>query len=77
LPDDDLFICEGDDLYKERKISDVKTITDHGGFYRIHFYFPNLSPSYLCQKDLLVEGTIEEFEKLFEGKIVRKNKASR
>lgn len=71
LPDDDLFTCEGDDLYEERKISDVKTITDYGTFYRIRFYFPNLSPSYLCQKDLLVEGTIEEFEKLFEGKIVR------
>lgn len=76
LPDDDLFICEGDDLYKERKISDVKTVTDHGTFYRIHFYFPNLAPSYLCQKDLLVQGTIEEFEKLFKGKIVRKNKVN-
>ena len=26
------------------------------------------------EKDLLVEGTFEEFEKLFEGKIIRKIK---
>ena len=28
----------------------------------------------IAQKDLLVEGTLEEFEKLFEGKIIRKIK---
>lgn len=32
------------------------------------------SERFVCQKDLLTEGSIEEFEKLFEGKIVRKYK---
>ena len=27
---------------------------------------------FVCQKDLLIEGSLEEFEKLFEGKIQRK-----
>ena len=26
----------------------------------------------MCQKDLIVEGTIEEFEELFADKLVRK-----
>ena len=35
-------------------------------------YFPSQWSNCICQKDLIIEGTIEEFEKLFEDKIVRK-----
>ena len=55
-----------------RSIDDVKKVIDMGEFYDIIFYFPNQWANCICQKDLLVEGTIEEFEKLFEGLIVRK-----
>ena len=55
-----------------RSIDDVKKVIDMGGFYDIIFYFPNQWANCICQKDLIVEGTIEEFEKLFEDKIVRK-----
>ena len=42
-------------------------------FYnKIFFIFPYKSQRFVCQKDLLVQGTIEEFEAVFEGKIVRK-----
>ena len=57
-----------------RDISDVKVVVDWGEWYDIIFYFPYKSVGFICQKDLIVEGTIEEFEKLFEGKIIRKYK---
>ena len=56
-----------------RDISDVKVVVDWGEWYDIIFYFPYKSVGFICQKDLIVEGTIEEFEKLFEDKIVRKH----
>lgn len=56
------------------KISKVKKVVDYGKFYYLYLY--RLDPSYgiVCQKDLLIDGRIEEFEKLFEGKIKRKLK---
>ena len=58
-----------------RSIDEVKKVIDMGEFYHILFYFPNQWANCICQKDLIVEGTIEEFEKLFEDKIVRKYKS--
>ena len=55
-----------------RSLDDVKKIIDMGEFYDIIFYFPNQWSNCICQKDLIVAGTLEEFEKLFEDKIVRK-----
>ena len=55
-----------------RTLDDIKVILDYGEFYDIIFYFPNKVLNCICQKNLIVEGTIEEFEKLFEDKIVRK-----
>ena len=60
--------------YQLRDLADVKTVNDWGEWYEVIFYFPHKSVGFICQKDLLVEGTIEEFEKLFEDKIVRKYK---
>ena len=50
----------------------VKCIFDFGDWYHIVFKFPTKSIYCVCQKNLLEEGTIEEFETIFEGKIVRK-----
>ena len=55
-----------------RKIEDVKKIIDRGGFYEIIFYFPQKAYNCICQKDLIVEGSIEVFEELFADYIVRK-----
>lgn len=53
---------------KQIPINDINEIHDMGMFY----YLPETTDIVLCQKSLLVEGTIEEFEKLFEGKIIKK-----
>ena len=43
-----------------------------GDFYKIYFYFPHKSNLFVCQKDLIIKGTKEEFEELFSAKIMRK-----
>jgi len=53
-------------------ISDAKLVRDFGEFYEIVFPFGKISTDFICQKDLLTQGTLEEFEALFEGKIVKK-----
>lgn len=57
-----------------RYVSDVKVVRDYGEFYDIISYFGKGSDFYVCQKDLLSRGTLEDFEKLFDGKIVRMTK---
>ena len=52
--------------------SQIKKVKDEGNFYVI--IFGGYSNGIVCQKDLIVEGSIQEFEKLFEGKIVRNKK---
>ena len=58
-----------------RTFDDVKQIIDYGEFYDIIFYFPNKVLNCICQKDLIQEGTIEDFEELFKDYIVRKYKS--
>ena len=62
-----------EDAYSDRKISEVKIVIDCGDFYYVKYYFPFYMFT-LCQKDLIVQGTIEEFEEIFKDKIVRKTK---
>ena len=49
----------------------VGSIVDMGTYYKIIGINGKVMPMYSCQKDLIVEGTLEEFEKIFEGKIVK------
>ena len=55
-----------------RYYSDVKRVVDCGKWYHIIFYFPNKNSYFIGQKDLIVNGTIQEFEEMFTGKIIRK-----
>lgn len=68
---DDGFITSQSEKAGETKpITDVKTVYDYGEFYMLIFPFGNVSSSFICQKDLLTQGTLEDFEDLFKGKIV-------
>lgn len=73
INDDSIYIV-GDAFNHSRATNDIKKIIDTGDCYRIIFTFPNKSVYCLCQKDLIVEGTIEEFEERFADLIVRKVK---
>ena len=70
--EEDTIVCVADKYVEYRLLSDVKQVRDFGEFYEIIFPFGKISDKFICQKDLLTIGTIEDFEKLFEGKIVRK-----
>ena len=70
---DNKMVCVTDKFTENRSLELVKKVYDYGDFYFISFYFGKISGNFICQKSLLTQGTIEDFEKLFEGKIVRKN----
>ena len=53
-------------------LSSVKRIEDYGDWYYFVFNYDSRDPYFICQKELLSLGTIEEFERLFEGKIIIK-----
>ena len=50
----------------------VKGVRDFGEYYVLIFRDSRNFSQIICQKDLLTNGTIEQFEELFDGKIVRK-----
>lgn len=53
---------------RSKQINSVKKVIDTGDSYFIIFYFPKITTC-LCQKDLLVKGTLGDFEQLFQDKI--------
>ncbi len=57
-----------------REFVHVKHLSDCGNWYEFEFYFPHKNIYFVCQKNLLVEGTIEEFENLFADKIKRRSR---
>ena len=64
-------VCITDRYEEIRKLKDVKRVTDRGEHYEIDFVYGRLSSSFVCQKTLLSKGTLEKFEALFEGKLVK------
>lgn len=50
---------------------DVKKVVDMGDWYKFYFFFPHKSDIFICEKKSLVEGTLEEFEKLFKDRLVK------
>jgi hypothetical protein len=67
-----LFVSETNS--KSHSVSDVKKVIDMGEWYVIDLYFPNKNLYCVCQKDLLTEGSAEEFETLFARRLVRNSK---
>ena len=57
-----------------KNIADVKQVKEYLDFYAITFRFGNISNVFICQKDLLVNGTLDEFDELFIEKLVLKIK---
>jgi len=48
----------------------VEKVVDAGDYWYFVFEGGKMPVGYICQKNLLTEGTLEDFEKIFEGKIV-------
>ena len=54
-----------------KPINKVKKVLDCGEAYYIIFRFGDISNAWICQKSNIINGTIEEFEVLFQQKLVR------
>lgn len=67
--ENDIIISESNAATESRFIKDVKEVKDYGEFYYLTFLFGKYSYHFVCQKDLLTKGSIDEFEALFDGKI--------
>lgn len=67
--ENDIITCQSNALVESRTIQDVKEVRDYGDFYYLEFPFGKYSYRFVCQKDLLTQGTLADFEFLFAGKI--------
>ena len=65
--ENDMIVSKSNAAVDTRFMKDVKEVRDYDEFY--YFVFKAYSYRFVCQKDLLTQGTIEEFESLFAGKI--------
>lgn len=57
----------------QKRMKDVKAVFDMGDFYYVKFRRTFFKTVCVCEKRLLVKGSIAEFEELFQGKIKRRN----
>lgn len=64
----------GGKVWRTRKLSRVKKVLDCGEVYYIIFKFGDITNSWICQKNNIISGTIEEFESLFQSKIIKELK---
>ena len=62
----------GERFEVSREISQIKSIVDMGDWYVFIFFFPHRCEHFVCEKTLIRQGTIEEFEDYFAEEIVRK-----
>lgn len=69
---DNILLSVSDGITESRYIEEVKEVRDYGEYYALVFPMGKLSEKFVCQKNLLTKGTLEEFEALFEGKIIKK-----
>ena len=52
-------------------LSSVKCVKDYGEWYHFEFNYFDRDMYFVCQKSLLTQGSIEEFENLFADKLIR------
>ena len=69
--DGESITCVGANYIESKLIGDETLVRDFGEFYELVYPFGKISDKFICQKDLLTQGTIEDFEALFKNKIVK------
>jgi len=61
---------ESEKFHLEQTVSNVVTVKDMGEWYHIYFGEKvDRLGRFVCQKDLICVGTLNEFEKIFDGKL--------
>ena len=69
--DEDYITSKGDNPkeFTSFSLDDVLKVIDMGTWYKFKFNL-KVNVFTICQKDLIVEGTLEEFEEIFKDKLV-------
>ena len=70
-----LITCKGKKFCTTKELNCVKKVIEKENFYQIIFRFPYKDLRFICQKDLLVNGSIDDFKDIFKDKIVKSKKA--
>ena len=65
-------ISKGKSFKHQRNFDDVKKVIDYGSWYHIIFHYSKRCETFICEKKLIQHGTIDEFEKMFKNKLIRK-----
>ena len=73
---DGYIVCVADKFTESRLLTDVKQVNNYDEFYELVFPFGKVSDKFICQKSLLSQGTLEEFESIFkqQGTIIKEKK---
>ena len=50
-------------------IDTVESVIDYGEWYHLIFKSPNRIKYFVCQRNLIIKGSLDEFEALFKDKI--------
>ena len=53
-------------------INSVEKVLDYGDWYHFVFKFEDRDPYFICQKNLLAQRSLAEFEALFAGKLEKR-----
>lgn len=65
-------ISKSDKFEISTTMSRVKKVIDFGEWYHIQLSYPLWSSKFVCEKRLLTDGTLKDFEALFKNKLIRK-----
>lgn len=71
IAEDGTMHSQSDKFDWERDVCEVSEVLDYGKWYFIKFNYISRNMCFVCEKALIRQGTLEEFEKIFEGKIIR------
>ena len=65
-----LLLAVSDKFHVLRNSMQIKHIIDMGDWYVFVFRFPYKAKQFVCEKVLLCQGTVREFEEIFKDEIV-------
>lgn len=64
-----IITSQSDKFHVTSSVDEVVRVIDMGEWY--HIYVKNKEGRFICQKNLLYSGTLDEFEEFFKNKIIK------
>lgn len=67
--EEEAIVAEFEKTERFHMLYSVNKVLDYGEWYYFVFNYENRDESFICQKNLITQGTLEVFEKLFVDKL--------